>query len=71
MRCHITSADSPPTATAEGAEGKWLEETVRNPGRPDVHIRGLLLEDVTEGTVEYIFSAITNTLDNVSIRSGF
>ena len=49
------------SATAEGAEGKWLEETVRNPGRPDVHIRGLLLEDVTEGTVEYIFSAITNT----------
>ena len=59
------------SATAEGAEGKWLEETVKNPGRPDVHIRGLLLEDVTEGSVEYIFSAITNTLDNVSIRSGF
>ena len=43
------------SANVEGGSGEWFEETVENPGRSDVHIRGLRVANATEGSVEYVF----------------
>ena len=43
------------SAKVEGGNGEWFEETVENPGRPDVHIRALRVSGATEGSVEYVF----------------